>query len=100
VREQGVTRKLIGFSMEGKAFPRHGYRIFSGSQPVGTVASGFFFAHVEKASAPAMCLSHWQRSAHRCRLKYAIRRRLPWCVRRRSSNDRLIRQPGSLYENR
>jgi len=48
VREQGVTRKLIGFSMEGKAFPRHGYRIFSGSQPVGTVASGSFSPMLEK----------------------------------------------------
>lgn len=42
VREKGVQRKLIGFSMAGKAFPRHGYKIFSNGAQVGDVTSGTF----------------------------------------------------------
>ncbi len=40
VKEEGLKRKLIGFKMQGRAFPRHGYAIFRGGQKVGDVTSG------------------------------------------------------------
>jgi len=43
VKQKGVARKLIGFVMQkGRAFPRHGYRIFKNGEQVGQVTSGTF----------------------------------------------------------
>lgn len=36
----GVTRKLVGFTFEEKAIPRHGYPVFVNGEPSGTVMSG------------------------------------------------------------
>ena len=44
----GLKRKLIGFEMPGRAFPRHGYAIFAGGQNVGAVTSGTFSPSLEK----------------------------------------------------
>ncbi|HNW58477.1 MAG TPA: glycine cleavage system aminomethyltransferase GcvT [bacterium] len=44
----GLTRKLIGFDMPGKAFPRHGYAIWKDGQRIGTVTSGTFSPSLEK----------------------------------------------------
>ena len=41
-KEKGLTRKLVGFAMQDKAFPRHGYAIHAGGTPTGTVTSGTF----------------------------------------------------------
>jgi aminomethyltransferase len=40
-KQEGVTRKLVGFEMVDKGIPRHGYEIkdFSG-MPIGVVTSG------------------------------------------------------------
>ncbi|GBD94315.1 aminomethyltransferase [bacterium BMS3Abin05] len=40
VKEEGVRRKLIGFKMNERAFPRHGYKIFKGGGEIGRVTSG------------------------------------------------------------
>lgn len=48
VKQEGVTRRLIGFEMEEKAFPRHGYKIFAEGQEVGHVTSGTFSPMLEK----------------------------------------------------
>jgi aminomethyltransferase len=48
VKEQGLARKLIGFEMDGKAFPRHGYAIWAGDTRVGEVTSGTFSPICEK----------------------------------------------------
>jgi len=40
VKEQGVTRRLIGFRVEGKAFPRPGYTIYKNGVKIGHVTSG------------------------------------------------------------
>ncbi len=48
VKEEGVTRRLVGFEMEEKAFPRHGYKIFVEGQNVGHVTSGTFSPMLEK----------------------------------------------------
>jgi len=42
VKQQGVARKLVGFSMNDRAFPRHGYEIQADGRRIGTVTSGTF----------------------------------------------------------
>jgi aminomethyltransferase len=39
-KKEGLTRKLIGFTMTGKGIPRHGYPILKDGKPVGVVTSG------------------------------------------------------------
>ncbi|HKV29549.1 MAG TPA: glycine cleavage system aminomethyltransferase GcvT [Candidatus Dormibacteraeota bacterium] len=39
-REQGLSRRLVGFKMLDRSIPRHGYRVVSDGQQVGTVTSG------------------------------------------------------------
>ena len=36
----GVARKLVGFTTEERAFPRHGYPVFYEGAPSGVVCSG------------------------------------------------------------
>jgi aminomethyltransferase len=36
----GVPRKLVGFTVAEKSFPRHGYPVFVGGEPSGAVMSG------------------------------------------------------------
>ena len=36
----GITRKLVGFTFEEKAIPRHGYPVFVNGEPSGSVMSG------------------------------------------------------------
>ncbi|MBN1481488.1 glycine cleavage system aminomethyltransferase GcvT [candidate division KSB1 bacterium] len=42
VKQQGPSRKLVGFEVQGKAFPRHGYAIWQGERKIGQVTSGTF----------------------------------------------------------
>jgi aminomethyltransferase len=42
VKQRGLTRKLVGFAMQDKAFPRHGYPIHAAGAPAGNVTSGMF----------------------------------------------------------
>ena len=39
-KEQGVPRKLVGFTTSERAFPRHGYPVVVDGQPSGVVCSG------------------------------------------------------------
>lgn len=39
-KQHGVTRKLVGFTMSGKAFPRHGYPVYAEGRQVDVVRSG------------------------------------------------------------
>ena len=39
-REQGLSRRLVGFKMLDRSIPRHGYSVVNDGQPVGTVTSG------------------------------------------------------------
>jgi aminomethyltransferase len=39
-KEQGVPKKLVGFTMAERNFPRHGYPVFHEGQPSGEVRSG------------------------------------------------------------
>jgi aminomethyltransferase len=39
-KEQGIPKKLVGFTSAERAFPRHGYPVFFESAPSGVVTSG------------------------------------------------------------
>jgi aminomethyltransferase len=39
-REQGLSRRLVGFKMLDRSIPRHGYSVVSDGRQVGTVTSG------------------------------------------------------------
>lgn len=39
-REAGVSRKLVGFTFDERAIPRHGYPVFYEGEPSGVVCSG------------------------------------------------------------
>jgi aminomethyltransferase len=47
-KRTGLSRKLIGFTMNDRAFPRHGYEIRAAGRRVGTVTSGTFSPMLEK----------------------------------------------------
>jgi aminomethyltransferase len=48
VKENGVTRKLVGFELKEKAVPRHGYKIIKDGSEIGQVTSGTFSPSLEK----------------------------------------------------
>ena len=39
-KQRGVTRKLVGFRLEGRGIPRHGYPVYCGGREVDVVRSG------------------------------------------------------------
>jgi aminomethyltransferase len=39
-KEEGLKRKLVGFTTSERAFPRHGYDVFVNGAPSGQVRSG------------------------------------------------------------
>lgn len=39
-KRRGVTRKLVGFELEGRGFPRHGYPVYYDGREVDVVRSG------------------------------------------------------------
>lgn len=44
----GLKKKLIGFELEGRVFPRQHYKIFGGSEEIGEVTSGIFSPCLQK----------------------------------------------------
>ncbi len=44
----GLKRKLVGFTLSEKAFPRHGYAIHSNGEKIGDVTSGTFSPILDK----------------------------------------------------
>ncbi len=48
-RERGIERKLVGFEMQGKAFPRKGYALMADGKEIGHVTSGTFSPMLEKS---------------------------------------------------
>lgn len=53
IKAAGLQRKLIGFDMPGRAFPRHGYALFANGERVGVIASGTFSPSLEKGIGTA-----------------------------------------------
>jgi len=52
-KSKGLTRKLIGFELEGKAIPRHDYLCFQGDEEIGKVTSGCWSPSLEKGIGTA-----------------------------------------------
>jgi aminomethyltransferase len=48
-KEQGVTRRLVGFEMIDPGIARHGYRVVQDGRPVGAVTSGTQTPYLKKA---------------------------------------------------
>ena len=48
-KERGLTRKLVGFTVEGKAIPRHGFPLMREDRQIGQVTSGAFSPMLETA---------------------------------------------------
>lgn len=48
VKKEGIARKLIGFEIDGKAIPRHGYACFTGTEEIGYVTSGCWSPSLDK----------------------------------------------------
>lgn len=40
-KAEGVTRKIVGIELEGRAIPRHGYEVVAGDEIVGAVTTGY-----------------------------------------------------------
>lgn len=40
-KAEGVTRKIVGIELEGRAIPRHGYEVVADDKVVGTVTTGY-----------------------------------------------------------
>jgi aminomethyltransferase len=47
-KEAGLKRKLVGFTLNDKAFPRQGYALEAGGHPTGIVTSGTFSPILDK----------------------------------------------------
>ena len=48
-REDGVTKKLIGFALDDRGIARHGYTVYAGEDQIGTVTSGTQTPFLNKA---------------------------------------------------
>lgn len=48
VKQNGIKRKLMGFEVEGRMIPRHGYEILKNDKAVGQVTSGAFSPILER----------------------------------------------------
>ncbi len=48
-KEQGVTRKLVGFEMIDRGIARHGHRVIRDGDPIGVVTSGTQTPFLKKA---------------------------------------------------
>lgn len=53
-KEAGVTRRIIGIELEGKAVPRHGYPVMADGKEVGYVTTGYNSISTGKSVAMAM----------------------------------------------
>jgi aminomethyltransferase len=47
-KARGAPRKLVGFEMEERGIPRHGYPVFLGEEATGAVTSGTFAPFLQK----------------------------------------------------
>ena len=53
-KAEGVSRKLVGIELEGKAVPRHGYPVLFDGQPIGEVTTGYHCISVDKSVCLAL----------------------------------------------
>jgi len=48
IKENGIKRRLVGFEVKDRAFPRHNYKIKDGERQIGYVTSGTFSPVLQK----------------------------------------------------
>ena len=48
-KDEGITRKLVGFEMIDRGIARHGYQVVRGEKPIGVVTSGTQTPFLKKA---------------------------------------------------
>ena len=53
-KTNGVAQKLVGIELEGKAIPRHGYRVLKDGEPVGEVTTGYHSISTDKSVCMAL----------------------------------------------
>jgi aminomethyltransferase len=53
IKQEGLTRRLVGVTADGRRVPRHGMVVEAGGRPVGQVTSGTFSPTLERAIALA-----------------------------------------------
>lgn len=53
-KAEGVTRKIVGIELTGRAIPRHGYEVLSGDRVVGMVTTGYQSISTGKSVCMAM----------------------------------------------
>lgn len=53
-KEAGLERTLVGFAVEGKRLPRHGYPVLENGEEVGFVTSGGFCPSLEQGMGMAL----------------------------------------------
>lgn len=58
-KKEGVHRKIVGFVMEGKKIPRHGYKVYSGEREIGFVTTGYKSPSLAKMIGLAMVESDY-----------------------------------------
>jgi len=51
IKADGLTRKLVGFELEGKRIARQGYRVLAGGRPAGQITSGTMSPTLQKSIA-------------------------------------------------
>jgi len=61
-KTEGLKRKLIGFELEGNAFPRQHYKVFKDGSQVGEVVSGVFSPSVSKGIGTAYVKSEFAKT--------------------------------------
>jgi aminomethyltransferase len=72
-KTKGAPRKLIGFEMAERGIPRHGYPVYLGDEPQGTVTSGTYAPFLKKSIG--LCYLPAERSAVGTGLAIEIRGR-------------------------
>ena len=82
-KSEGLTRRLVGFRMEGRAIARSHYGVFRGPEPIGQVTSG----------APSPTLGVNIGLAYVARQHEKIGRRVDVDVRQRRHEARIVRTP-------
>lgn len=68
VREEGVSRKLMGIRMSSKAVPREGYEIRVDGEYVGTISSGVFSPVLDCGIAFALVKSKYAKENVKCKV--------------------------------
>ncbi len=86
IKAEGPRRTLVGFGMEDRGVPRHGFEVHAGNHRVGEVTSGTFSPTLEQAIG----LAYVARDDHR---HYELGAALDIMIRNNRSRARVVKTP-------